>query len=114
MAQKNEHFRTLLTSKQLEIEETAKKAKNEREPVELDQSRIGRLSRMDAMQVQAMSSAVEQRRMFELKRIDAALARIEDGEYGFCLQCGDNIELNRLELDPSTPKCTTCAKASEH
>ena len=114
MTQKNEHFRSLLTSKQLELTETANKTKEDSEPIELDQSRIGRLSRMDAMQVQAMSSAVAQRRTFELKRIESALQRIDEGDYGFCLQCGDEIELTRLELDPSSPKCMACAKASEH
>lgn len=114
MVQKNEHFKSLLTNKQTDLLDTNAKSKDDRKPVELDQSKIGRLSRMDAMQVQAMSSAVEQRRKFELKRIDAALDRIAENEYGFCLQCGENIELERLELDPATPKCMACAKASEH
>ena len=114
MVKKNEHYRELLANKQTELLDSNAKSKDDRAPVELDQSKVGRLSRMDAMQVQAMSSAVEQRRKFELKRIDAALNRLNEGEYGYCVQCGDNIELERLELDPATPKCLTCAKASEH
>jgi DnaK suppressor protein len=89
-------------------------AENDRAPVELDQSKIGRLSRMDALQGQAMSEAVEARRQLELRQIEAALQRLEEGEYGFCLSCGGDIQTKRLELDPATPLCIGCAgKASK-
>ena len=45
----------------------------------------------------------------ELRRIDAALARIEDGSYGICVKCGDEISAARLDLLPATPLCKTCA-----
>ena len=45
----------------------------------------------------------------ELRRIDAALARIEAGEYGECGQCGKDIADKRLELLPDTPFCANCA-----
>ena len=45
----------------------------------------------------------------ELRRIDAALARIEQGIYGACQKCGDDISQERLELLPDTPFCRTCA-----
>ena len=45
----------------------------------------------------------------ELRRIDAALARIEAGEYGECVQCGKDIADKRLELLPDTPCCANCA-----
>ena len=45
----------------------------------------------------------------ELRRIDAALARIEAGEYGECVQCGKDIADKRLELLPDTPFCANCA-----
>ena len=81
-----------------------------RRPVELDQSRVGRLSRMDALRDQAMAVESERRRGVEIVRIDAALARIEGGEYGFCLVCEDDIGVKRLEFDPATPLCITCAR----
>ena len=56
-------------------------------PVELDQARVGRLSRMDALQSQALAAEVERRREVELERIDMALERIEQGEYGYCVAC---------------------------
>jgi DnaK suppressor protein len=84
----------------------------ESDPVEVDQSSVGRLSRMDALQSQAMAAAVERRREAELARIGAALERIEQGEYGECMSCGEAIALKRLELDPATPVCVRCAARS--
>jgi DnaK suppressor protein len=85
---------------------------DESDPVELDQSRVGRLSRMDALQSQAMAAEVERRRELELARIDSALERIEQGEYGYCVSCGEPIAPKRLELDPATPLCLSCAERS--
>jgi DnaK suppressor protein len=78
-------------------------------PVELDQTRVGRLSRMDALQNQAMARETERRRQQELLRIDAALQRLSDGSYGECLACGEPIARKRLDLDPSATLCIDCA-----
>ena len=51
----------------------------------------------------------ELRRQQEADRIKAALGRIEEREFGFCLKCGDEVAEKRLMLDPSTPNCTRCA-----
>ena len=80
-----------------------------RETVELDQSRVGRLSRIDAMQSQAMSKAIAVRRKQTLTRIGGALERLEDGEFGYCLKCGDEIAVKRLEFDPAAIYCTVCS-----
>lgn len=77
--------------------------------VELDQSSVGRLSRMDAIQVQEMALAGKRRRLAELARIQAAVKRIDDGDYGFCVNCDEPIALKRLEVDPATPACIRCA-----
>lgn len=47
--------------------------------------------------------------MAELKRIDAALARITDGTYGECMKCGGDISAERLAVVPDTPFCKACA-----
>lgn len=83
------------------------------ETVELDQSRQGRLSRMDALQAQAMSVETARRREQTLARIAAALRRIEEGEYGWCSDCGEPIARRRLKIDPAAPQCIACAEASE-
>ena len=78
--------------------------------VELDQQSVGRLSRMDALQQQAMAKAQQTRRTVSETRIRATLQRIDEGEFGFCADCGEEIEPKRLELDPTTPKCVSCAR----
>ena len=99
-------LRRLLT----EVESTGAEAED---VVELDQTRQGRLSRMDAMQAQAMNQATGAQRRQTLIDIDAALARIEDGSYGECLECGEDINPKRLEAAPANPHCITCAEALE-
>ncbi|MFQ6550088.1 TraR/DksA family transcriptional regulator [Aestuariibius sp. 2305UL40-4] len=46
----------------------------------------------------------------EMRQIDAALARIEDGSYGYCVRCGSEISAERLAVVPATPVCRTCAR----
>lgn len=77
--------------------------------VELDQQSIGRLSRMDALQNQAMALAQQNRRNAQTRRLQAALERIETQEFGWCDECGDAIAPKRLELDPAATRCINCA-----
>lgn len=81
--------------------------------VELDQTRSGRLSRMDALQLQAMANAGRDRAALELRRIDAALARIQAGTYGECFDCAEPIEAGRLTASPAATLCLSCATARE-
>lgn len=83
------------------------------EVVELDQSRVGRLSRMDALQGQAISQEAERRREIEIKQTRAALQRFVSGEYGECEQCGSEIALARLEAKPAVQICIQCATENE-
>ncbi|SFO86448.1 molecular chaperone DnaK [Qipengyuania nanhaisediminis] len=80
-----------------------------REAVELQQDSVGRLSRMDAMQQQAMAQATARRRVAERARIAAALERMDEGEWGWCTACGNEIAAKRLQHDPSVAKCVECA-----
>lgn len=81
--------------------------------VELDQTRVGRLSRMDAMQQQAMSQAIDVRRDQQLIRVKQALERLDDGEYGECLECLVDVPIARLKIDPATEYCVSCAAKFE-
>lgn len=81
-----------------------------RDTVELQQDSVGRLSRMDALQQQAMAQAQERRRVQERARIDAALKRIDAGDWGYCLTCGEDIAEARLRHDPSVATCVGCAR----
>lgn len=93
-----------------EILDDCANTEGDRQPVELDQTSVGRLSRMDALQSQAMAIETDRRRHIELQHIEAALQRIEDGEYGECQNCGENIAAKRLEIEPTASICIDCAK----
>jgi len=77
--------------------------------VELDQSKVGRLSRMDAMQQQAMQKEQNRRRDLRFEQIKAALRRMEEQDYGWCLDCGEAIKPERLAVNPAAAYCTQCA-----
>ncbi|SLN21774.1 RNA polymerase-binding transcription factor DksA [Pseudoruegeria aquimaris] len=107
---KQAHFRQKLEAALAALDRGDARGAQGQKTVMLDQQAVGRLSRMDALQQQAMAQATQARRNAERARIMAALARFADGEYGYCVECGDAIEEPRLELDPSTPKCLDCAR----
>jgi len=106
-------FRTLLESRLNELNAAFQAPDDRAQEVELDQSRVGRLSRMDALQQQAFSDAARVRAMRERARIEIAIQRWKSGEYGLCTQCEEPIALGRLEFDPTTSLCISCAHLSE-
>ena len=108
-ATEKEALRARLIAEQEELLRLDNASEISRQPVELDQTRIGRLSRLDALQQQEMAKETGRRRKVNLQRIEAALKRIEDGEFGFCIECGDKIAPKRLDLDPTAPLCMDCA-----
>ncbi len=93
-----------------ELAQAGRETAAHRAPVELDQQQVGRLSRMDALQVQAMAAAQERRRTARRAAIRAALRRMEEDEYGWCQGCGEALDPRRLDLDPATPTCVACAR----
>jgi DnaK suppressor protein len=105
-----EYFREKLLKLRDELQEIEQTGSEAAQTVELDQSRVGRLSRMDALQAQAMSIESGRRRNIKIKRIDAALKRIDKDEFGFCIKCEEEIDPKRLEVDPAAPLCIDCAK----
>ena len=107
------HFQEKLLQLRAELEAVAATGKESAAVVELDQSKVGRLSRMDAMQGQAMAQASSQRREQMLRNITAALGRLERDEYGDCQSCDVPINPKRLEFDPTATLCIDCASTSE-
>ena len=103
-------FKEKLHTRLIELKQLSAISSESRQTVTLDQQSVGRLSRMGAIQGQAMALATEERRKQARARVEAALRRIEAGDYGLCLKCEEEIDIRRLELDPSTPLCLSCAK----
>ncbi|WP_171237773.1 TraR/DksA C4-type zinc finger protein [Ruegeria sp. HKCCA5763] len=103
------YFETKIRERLAELEQLSASALKAQTVVELDQQAIGRLSRMDALQNQAMAKAQQANRDIEKSRLQAALVRIEEEEYGYCEDCGDRIPDGRLSLDLAASKCVSCA-----
>jgi len=101
--------RRRLDEKKLDLESMSALSEEARAPVTLDQQSVGRLSRMDAMQQQAMAEAQERARKRDLVRIEMAERRLAAGEYGWCSECGEVIPDKRLAIDPMAEKCVRCA-----
>lgn len=77
-------------------------------PVELDQTAVGRLSRMDSLQNQGLAKNLEEREQIKLARIEAAYRRLADGSYGRCTECEGEIPFGRLTVFPETATCQAC------
>jgi DnaK suppressor protein len=106
-------FKRLLEERLSAIQAGRVAQQKEGAPVELDQTKVGRLSRMDAMQQQAMAQATARRTEAELQRIRTALGRLQSGDYGYCMKCEEEIVEGRLRVDPATLICIECARAAE-
>lgn len=102
-------FRALLIARRDDLTALREQSEDARAVVTLDQQSVGRLSRMDALQGQAMAQEQDRRRESELARVEAALKRIDSGDYGYCISCDEPIAEKRLRLDPAVPTCVDCA-----
>jgi DnaK suppressor protein len=78
-------------------------------PVQLDQSSVGRLSRMDNLQTQGLTAGLQAREEARLGQITEALKRLEDGTFGLCVVCRAPIAFERLMVFPEAPNCVNCA-----
>jgi DnaK suppressor protein len=99
--------------RQLErLERSMRVTKEAAAPVELDQTSVGRLSRMDSLQNQGLTRNLHEREELKLALLKEALARLEAGTYGLCVSCGGEIRFERLYVFPEAPTCSSCADAA--
>jgi DnaK suppressor protein len=102
-------FHTKLLAEQQKLQQETVQAQQSSATVALDQQSVGRLSRMDAMQAQAMAQELARRRARQLVEIAAALKRLETGDYGYCQACDEVIGAARLGINPACRYCLNCA-----
>ena len=103
-------FKLLIEGNLKELRKEDELGKGSQKIVELDQQSVGRLSRMDALQSQAMAQAQKRRRTAMKVVLEAALKRINAGEFGFCDDCGNEIGQSRLMANPAITKCISCLR----
>ncbi|SPH18385.1 RNA polymerase-binding transcription factor DksA [Defluviimonas aquaemixtae] len=104
-----DRYRPRIEAELADLDAATEATTGDRKPVELDQQSVGRLSRMDAMQGQAMAAAVESRRAQRRSALEASLRRMAEGEFGWCARCGEFIGEGRLDVDPAAATCVICA-----
>lgn len=102
-----------LTAMRTELEVGLRDATDGARPVALDQP-IGRLSRVDALQQQAMAQATRRGMELRLQLVQQALTAVERREYGYCRMCDEPIAYKRLLSKPETPFCVRCQRGREH
>lgn len=93
-----------------ELIDTVRRGGDRAKPVELGTEQ-GRLSRMDAMQQQQMALAERSLHQRRLRSVQAALERVDDGSFGECSRCGEDIALRRLQVVPEGPLCMACLRS---
>lgn len=106
-------FKQMLEQQRDELMLSQQMAQGSTETVELDQSSVGRVSRMDAMQSQSMAVETTRLRQQQLRKISTALALMDSGDYGYCDVCDEDIDPRRLEIDPASSMCVSCASKQE-
>ncbi len=102
-------FRNLIHGRLAELDQEDALGREGQSTVVLDQQAVGRLSRQDALLNQSMAKATQARRDGSRRALHAALQRLEEGEFGYCDECGEAITPRRLELDPTAVRCISCA-----
>ncbi len=107
------HFQEKLLQLRADLEAVAATGDESAAVVELDQSKVGRLSRMDAMQQQQMAVASASHIKAHLSRVSLALLAIGEGDYGYCRQCDEPIAWLRLKARPDSPLCVRCQGLNE-
>lgn len=108
-----DELRSLIQTQLSENAEITQQVDAAAQTVELDQNRVGRLSRMDAMQGQAMAQASSRRRAQLAIALQESLSRLDDQDFGHCDECGELIPFGRLQIDPCVRMCVLCAKTQE-
>jgi len=111
-ASQEAELRTALERLHAELRAQLASSQEAAKPVDLDQP-IGRVSRIDLIQQQSMVEAGREAAKIRSQQVAAALRRMDDGEYGLCLGCGDEIEARRLSARPESPFCLRCQAARE-
>ena len=110
-AQRDE-FRQKLLALHEELTTLLDASADSAQPVSLDQP-IGRLSRMDAIQLQQMAQANRRGHEVRLLQVQAVFTAMDDGEYGDCKKCEEPIGYARLNVRPEAPFCIACQEQSE-
>ena len=108
-----EQLRRAILSKISELRQIMDTDAKDAEAIELDQARVGRLARMDAVQHHAIAKAQAEKAGIQYNQLQLILTRVDDLEdldLGECLECGEDIGLGRMLIRPESVYCVRCAE----
>lgn len=103
----------LLEKQKVELQQQLENTEADSQPVTLDQQSVGRVSRIDAIQQQQMALASREHNKNLLIAVNKSLNRVNNEEYGYCLECGEAIGFKRLQVQPYAEFCLDCQSAKE-
>ena len=103
-----QELRLVLQSNKTKLEQQLLDAESATGVVILDQSSVGRVSRVDAMQQQSMAVSTRAKAEASLRKVLKALKRMEAEDFGYCRQCDEPIQFNRLKVQPQASHCLKC------
>jgi DnaK suppressor protein len=106
--QEQKEIQQLILDKIEETKEEIEQLEELTKPIEPDNA-YGRLSRMDAINNKTINDAALRKQKSQLQKLKRAQERLNDGSYGKCLKCGEEIPFGRLKFMPWTTKCVKCA-----
>ncbi len=70
---------------------------------------IGRISRMDAINNKSVIEAALRTKKVELSKLEKAISKIDDPQFGICVRCGNPIPEGRIMLMPGATRCVSCS-----
>lgn len=111
--QQLEQLQAQLLHTQVQLKQQLSMSEAASDVVALDQTSIGRISRMDAMQQQSMAMSTRSKSKLKLQKVEAALRTFDSDEYGFCKRCEELIAVQRLQAQPEAMLCISCQNIAD-
>lgn len=107
--QEQQEMAKVLEEKIEETKEEIEQLEELTKPIKPDNA-YGRLSRMDAINNKTINDKALREQKSRLQKLERAQQKLEEGKYGTCIKCGDDIPLGRLKFMPWTTRCVKCAQ----
>lgn len=107
--QEQEEMQQVIEKKIEETRQEISSLKELTKPIKPDNA-YGRLSRMDAINNKTINDAALREQKSRLQKLERAQTKLEEGKYGTCIKCDDDIPYGRLKFMPWTARCVKCAQ----
>lgn len=106
---KKAELRTRIEQELKDLQQSISSLEDQTKPVAPDQS-LGRLTRLDNMNNQAVARDSLSKARMRMLKLQRALEHMDDPDFGYCEECGEEIPLRRLMLLPESTMCVACAE----